>query len=413
MISVQNADSALRSTCIGVFSNLVNNSTNPILNMTAKNTKNISGKRIVQPISSNINKAIAMAEDDAITVAQHANFSVIDLPLKNIYGTMNITDKALRTSIANTTEFANLLSDEMEYLIKSSQSKLNGMLYLNGMEIFDIIDFTCSHTQPPPNVGFVTKNYAFYEIGKTYYAYDNNFNYLQSFTVNSINASQSKIMTSNAVLGNADRGASFYIAKALDHKKGLNINGIESIFNNTTLYNLDLADTKNSGLKPFVYKEPDFTAASVEPRGKAWHFTEKQMFDALEMYEEKCGKNCDYIVSNGEFKNRLADDIKATRQNVDTMELAGGFKAMSISGIPFYTDEKCCPNNLYFINTPSWAMYQMGDWQWMAGDDAKILKRVHGKPYYTATIAKYCDFLCSKPFLNGKIHNYVLTRYTV
>ena len=42
-------------------------------------------------------------------------------------------------------------------------------------------------------------------------------------------------------------------------------------------------------------------------------------------------------------------------------------------------------------------MHQLCDWQFLEGEDGRILKQVAGKPVYTATLVKYADLICLKP----------------
>lgn len=51
---------------------------------------------------------------------------------KNLYGTIEITDKAIRASSNNEGAFVNLLTAEMEGLLKASRINLGRMLYGDG-----------------------------------------------------------------------------------------------------------------------------------------------------------------------------------------------------------------------------------------------------------------------------------------
>ena len=68
------------------------------------------------------------------------------------------------------------------------------------------------------------------------------------------------------------------------------------------------------------------------------------------------------------------------------------------NGIPIVADRFCPDNSLYFLNTNDFKICQLCDWQWMEGEDGKILKQVPGKPVYTATLVKYAELICEKPF---------------
>lgn len=36
--------------------------------------------------------------------------------------------------------------------------------------------------------------------------------------------------------------------------------------------------------------------------------------------------------------------------------------------------------------------------RWIEGEDGKVLKQVAGKPVYTATLVKYAELLCYRPY---------------
>ena len=73
---------------------------------------------------------------------------------------------------------------------------------------------------------------------------------------------------------------------------------------------------------------------------------------------------------------------------------------MSYNGIPIVADRFCPKGTMYLLNTNDFTLHQLCDWQWLTGDDGKVLKQVPGKPVYTATLVKYADMICSRP--NGQ-----------
>jgi hypothetical protein len=88
---------------------------------------------------------------------------------------------------------------------------------------------------------------------------------------------------------------------------------------------------------------------------------------------------------------------------MDSMEIEGGFKALSYNGIPIVADRFCQTGMMYFFNTENIKLYQLGDWQWMEGDDGKILHQLPGKPVYTATLVKYAELVFERPNSVGRI----------
>lgn len=85
------------------------------------------------------------------------------------------------------------------------------------------------------------------------------------------------------------------------------------------------------------------------------------------------------------------------------MEIKGGYKALSFNGIPVVADRFCPAGTLYMLNTDDFCLHQLCDWQWLENEDGKILKQIAGKPVYTATLVKYAELVCSRPFGQGML----------
>jgi hypothetical protein len=79
------------------------------------------------------------------------------------------------------------------------------------------------------------------------------------------------------------------------------------------------------------------------------------------------------------------------------MQFDGGFTAMSYNGIPIVVDRFCPAGCMYLLNTDDFKLHQLCDWQWLEGEDGKILKQVPGKPVYAATLVKYAELMCENP----------------
>ena len=85
------------------------------------------------------------------------------------------------------------------------------------------------------------------------------------------------------------------------------------------------------------------------------------------------------------------------------MNLQGGFKAISYNGIPLVIDRFVKDDEMYLLNTKEFELCQLGDWQWLEGNDGRIIKQKEGYPIYTATLVKYADLLCNRPNNQAKL----------
>lgn len=100
-------------------------------------------------------------------------------------------------------------------------------------------------------------------------------------------------------------------------------------------------------------------------------------------------------------KRALASYFNQYKTYIPSMEILGGYKALSFGGIPVVADRFCPSGTMYLLNTDDFCLHQLCDWQWLEGEDGKILRQVAGKPVYTATLVKYAELLCSRPFGQG------------
>ena len=85
------------------------------------------------------------------------------------------------------------------------------------------------------------------------------------------------------------------------------------------------------------------------------------------------------------------------------MDLAGGYKAISYAGIPVVSDRFIADDTMYLLNTKEFTLHQLCDWQWLEGEDGRIIKQKQGYPVYNATLVKYADLICDKPSGQAKL----------
>ena len=120
MITLQTADKALKSAYLDVVSEQLNFKINPFLAKIKQSTDNVWGKDVRQVIHYGINGGIGAGDEtDNLPMANSNMYEQISMPLKNLYGTIEISDKAVRASAHNEGAFVNLLNDEMETLVKA------------------------------------------------------------------------------------------------------------------------------------------------------------------------------------------------------------------------------------------------------------------------------------------------------
>ena len=390
MVTLETADSALKTVYLGVIGNQLNVGANPLLAKIKQTTNNVYGNEIRKATTFGVSGGVgAGSESGALPSAYSMKREQFVSTLKNLYGTIEITDKAIRCSQNSAGAFVNLLNDEMESLIKSSTFNLGRMLYGDGSGI--LAKFTSSN-----------------QIGDEYLTPDTVKNLIENLAVRFVNKFGSAYTNENPVtIAHVDRAnnkfamskyaEADYVDQKLATLTGLNneITGLGKIFdtNSTTLYGVTRAI--NKWLNPYI-------------KSDVGAITESAMQTAIDEIEDVAGGSVDFIACSSKVRRAYQEEIGSYKRNIDVMNLQGGFKALSYNGIPVVTDRFVEDDAMYLLSTKDFELCQLGDWQWLEGNDGKIIKQKEGYPVYTATLVKYAELLCNRPNSQAKLSGIVV-----
>ena len=311
------------------------------------------------------------------------NYAQFKLTLKNFYGNIEISDKAIRASANSAGAFVNLLNSEMEGLLKSSKFNFGRMLYGDGS---GLIATTVGNTSSSTNVLTVdsVKNLMEGMVIDVYDTSDMIVSNLTGVRIISIDRAKKEITLSASASSVLGEGYKIYVQNSKDNE----LTGLEAIFGTANLYGLDRNDY--SFLNP--YKVTDTTGVSTEA-----------IQAAIDSIEEVAGGTIDFIVSSYKVRRAYIEYLSLNRTNLDYMNLDGGFKALSYSGIPFVADRFVDDKTMYLLNTSDFKLHQLCDWRWIEGEGGTVLHQVANKAVYTATLVKYADLLCERPMGQAKI----------
>lgn len=383
MVTLQSAENALKTVYLGVVSNQLNVNANPLLGKIKQTTKDVWGKEVRKLAPYGINGGIgAGAETDALPKAAGNNYVQFVSELKNLYGKIELSDKAIRASENNAGAFVNLLNDEMEGLIKASSFNFGRMLFGDGSGLLATITAVDSSTK------VITcdsvRNLIEGMVIDIYNGTTKVDGGLRITYVDRVNkkvhiafpASYSKTIAQNYTL---------YV----QNSKGFEISGLGKIFSNSgTLYGVSRTDYP--WLTPYTKTE-------------AGEISDSLIQSAIDFLDEVSGSNINYIACSSQVRRAYQEYLGAYRRNVDVMELAGGYKALTYNGIPVVADRFVEDDAMYLLNTDEFTLHQLCDWKWLEGEDNRVLKQNAGYPTYTATLVKYAELVCDKPNGQAKI----------
>jgi len=373
MVTTQSADNALKSYYLDVVSDQLDTKINPLLARISKTTSDVWGKDVRKLVRYGVNGGIgAGTEEGNLPTAGGNRYAQFVSTLKNLYGTVEISDKAIRASQSNEGAFVSLLNDEMEGLVKSSSFNFGRMLYGDGSGKLATISAGTGSTYTVDTVAAVAEGM----IVDVY----TSAGALQAggLTVTAVDRKEKKITLSGAAIASPANMTVY-----LQNSKDLEITGLGKIFSAAgTLYGVDRS--ANPWMNPYI-------------ENNVGAINETKVQKAIDKLEEYAGSTVNFIVCSWGVRRALAASLASAYKHTDSVELEGGFRAISFNGIPVVADRFCPAGTMYLLNTDDFALHQLCDWQWLEGEDGSILKQKAGKPVYTATLVKYAELICSRP----------------
>ncbi len=379
MVTLSSADSALKSFYLGVVSNQLNTKLNPLLAKFEQTTSDVWGKEIRKLAPYGINGGIgAGTEDGDLPMPSQNNYAQFVLTLKNLYGTIEITDKAMRASENNQGAVVNLLNAEMEGLLATAKQNFSRMLYGNGSGCIAKIvsDASASATVTVDSVKFIKVGFPVDVVSAG-----------GVITTKVIAIDGNDVTFANAVTAN--EGDIITLAGSYNNE----IFGIETIFTNPeTLYGVSTAG--KSWMKPYA-------------AGNVGEISDIKIQTAIDSAEEASGGKIDFITCSYGVRRAYQAYLESTKRNINPVELEGGFKTISYAGIPVVADRFCGEGNMYVLDTKLFEMHQLCDWRWLEGESGNVLKQLANKAAYKATLVKYANLICSLPCGQAKLSGIV------
>ncbi len=387
MVSISSANEALKSVYLGVVANQLNINANPLLGQIKQSSQDVWGKEIIKLAPYGINGGIgAGAETDALPKAAGNNYVQFVTSLKNLYGKIEISDKAMRASANNAGAFVNLLNDEMEGLIKASSFNLGRMLYGDGSGL--LATTSAAYSSSNGYLECDTVKGLIEGLVVDIYNGDSKIDGACGYRVTYVDRTNKRVYLNfeSSFSTTIPQGAKLYVQNSKDFE----ITGLEAIFGTGSLYGLDRSTHK--WLSPYSSS----TATEI---------SDLLIQDAIDFLEAASGSEVNFISCSPKVRRAYQEYLTQFKKNVDMTELAGGYKTMTFNGIPVVADRFVEDSTMYLLNTKDFTLHQLCDWQWLEGDDGKVIKQNAGYPTYSATLVKYADLICDRPNGQAKISN--------
>lgn len=380
MVTLQTADNALKTFYLDAVTEEIDSKISPFLAKIEKTSAYVTGKGVSKVVRRGLKGGIVAGTETGDLPAAKANDYVnFTTTLKNLYGTIEITDKAIRASANSEGAFVNLLNDEMQALVKSAKYNFSRMLFGDGSGKIANCRTANANMVTLDNVrGLEEGMYIDFYNGTTC-----TFPNKKILTVNR----ETRQITIEGVSWTTSTLAAGTFIVASGTQLNCELTGLEAIFSENDLYGVDRT---TSLMKP--YQKASVGAIS-----------EGVIQKAIDIIEENGGGKVNMILCSRGVRRALIEHCRENQVILSTTTIGEDTSVMTFNGIPLVVDDFCPNGKMYLLNTDHFKLCQLCDWQWMEGEDGKILKQVAGKPIYTATLVKYAELLCEKPCGQGML----------
>lgn len=383
MITIQNADAALKDYYLNAVSAQLNDGISPFFTAIEKGAANVFGKDVkLAVIRGNSGNVMAGAEDGNLPDPYKNRYISVTAPLKNLYGTIEISDKALRASRDSSGAFVNLMNAEMEGLIASARQNFQRMLFGDGSGLL------CTIVERVSSTVYKVSALKEYFVGMQVdvFTVSGTLSQGAGVYIESIDRAGGTVTLSSPIIESVINGG-IYIHGSKDNE----ITGLGAIFDSDTLYGY----TKSA--------DKFFAPYKCDCGGK---LDEIVLSDVLDYMEENFNSKINMILCSYRTRKKIAALIDANRRVVNTIDSRTGYGSVTVNDIPVYADKYCPDDRILFVNTSDFSLNQLCDWEWLEDEDGRILKQVPGKAAYSATLVKYAELLCSKPCGQAMLYNF-------
>lgn len=378
MVSITSADNALKSVYLGVVANQLNINANPLLSQIRRTSKDVWGKEIIKLAPFGINGGIgAGTETGSLPTATGNSYVQFKATLKNLYGKIEISDKAIRASKNDAGAFVNLLNDEMESLVKASSFNLGRMLFGDGSGLLGTIESVSSNVFTMDSVNNFIE-------GMLVDVYNGETLVQAGVPVKYVDRANKQITVEGT--SSASTGHKLYVQGSKDNE----ITGLGAIFSkSSSLYGL----TRDAypWLSPFT----DSAEADRE-------ISDALIQTAIDAVEDNADSKINYIACSKALRRAYQSYLGYYRKNVEVVDI-NGTKTIAHNGIPVVGDRFVKDGEIYLLNTNDFVMHELCDWKWLEGESGNILKQNASAPTYSATLVKYAELICDKPNGQAKI----------
>jgi hypothetical protein len=371
MSSVTIAAEALKYFYLDGLVSQINENADPLTAQIEKNSQGVVGSDIVMGLQYGRHGGVGNAADDgSLPTTNPRKHAQAKWATKNLFATFQITQKLMDASKTSAGAFENMLTNEVQTLETDAKDNFSRQALGDGT---GVLTTAAAGRSGASNDNLVVADTAFFAEGMLVDILDvtDGTTWLhQGIEITTVDDDSLTLIFSGTTLSaTIASGDKIYIHGS----KGIELTGVKAVFENTTLYGIDR--TTNKWLSP----------KRVNLNGE---IAEVDIQKGIHHVNSKAGAKTNFMLCSYGVERAYSNLLAATKQIVNSIELKGGFKAISFNGIPLTSGKYVSTGKMYLMDLADWKMYQMAEYSWMNAD-GEMLKWVSGKAAYQAVLYKF------------------------
>ena len=403
------ADAALKDDYQPAIREQLNNGI-MLLAQVETNESDIEGSEAVISLHTGRNSGIgARAESGTLPTAGSQGYTTARVPVKFNYGRIQVTGPIIEAMKSNRGSFTRAIDSESKGIVMDLKRDVNRQCYTPNSGVIGTVTAvatnTCTFaTEAEVRRLIVGNSYDFYDGD---YASDDTGEVLVSVDISAKTATFTGLSGVDAgdwvVNTGVTMGGAAITSKATEDATQ-EIHGLEDIITAGT----GTAGQSDGQAAPWLHGidgsattvwQSYETAASAAP-------TDSVFEEAMNEVELVGGYEPNLIVTSHKAKRAYAATLKSQKRYQNTVELKGGFSALTVQAgngeVPLWAERDCLDDVAFLVNTAHLTHWVMSDWSFM-DRDGSVLSRVANTDAYEATLYKYHELGTDKRNAHGKI----------
>lgn len=383
MTTMQAVEQALKSFYLPGLRYQLNDKASAFLAQIEKSNESVVGKDIVMALRYGRVGGIGNRADDGdLPTPNSRKTKQAKWETKNTFARFQITDKTMKASKSNAGAFASMLETEI------SDSETDARLDLSRQVLGDGTGSLCVVTE----ASTYAANVLTIKVDDPVYLAEGMLVDIHDGTTKAVVAGASFL----EVIYVDDDSRTIKVAVATDIKTAVIKDCFIVVAGNYEKELTGVGAVLSDIGSLYGISKTDYPWLKPQIRNLGAELSETAMQKQIDLAETRTGSTIDYIQASLGVRRAYIDLLNANKQLVNTLDLKGGWKALSYNGIAFMADKYVLAGQLHMFDLNDWAMYQMSDYDWL-DMDGSMFSRVANKAAWEATLAKYCDIGCQRP----------------